>query len=244
MNTLPFSLVLLSWHSPKTLRNTLQSYSENGLLSFTDDIIIYFQEVNETDLAIAEEFGITKILSSASNQGISAGIQSLMQAAKYENILFLEEDWICVEDKEQTYKSINGGIQLLDENLIDFYRYRSINNPGNPWYCAQFIEDPTRSPEHLIEQVYAQGARLADSFPGIMHYIAAYGTETIYGDSCWANYSNNPFMCKKQFWLGNIAPADLGGVSLEGEIRKTWRQSGYRVGHNIPGLFCHRRYDR
>jgi hypothetical protein len=229
-------------HSPKTLINTLSSYRNNGLLNLTDDVSIFFQEVSNTDLAIAEEFEISKVLSSDSNIGIGPAIKTLMENVRYDNVLFLEEDWVIDYHAPEYVKIIvESSLEMVEEGKVDFCRLRSNNNPGAPLYTLQFKKDPMSSPEHLIEQVHTYGAVLAFNYPNIVQFDH---DGFIITDSFYGNYSNNPFLCKKQFWLENIAPLDRGGISLEGEIRKTWREAGHKVGYNVPGLFTHYRIDR
>lgn len=241
---IPFSIGILSWKSPATLFQTLSSYRDNGLLDLTDDVSIYFQEISDTDLAITEEFGISRVYGDERNIGIGPAIQVLMQDAKYEHMLFLEEDWRLVADDQTTFDQLQYGQDLLQTDRLDFCRFRSIGIPGDPLYTRQFAGDPMRSPEHLIEQVHSRGILLARDFEPAVQLYNSKKASFVYADSFYANYSNNPFLCSTKFWLDNIAPSDRGGISLEGEIRKTWRDAGHRVGYNVPGLFSHQRIDR
>lgn len=238
---LPISIAILSWKSPNTLRNTLSSYGK--LLEVTDDVSIYFQEVSDTDMSIAEEYSITNILSSSENIGIGPAIIKLMENAKYEHVLFLENDWKLVEPAAEVIKILNGAVNLINQGAIDFYRLRSRENYGWPLFTAQFAGRELDSPEHLIEQVHFLGKGLADKFPDLIKYTEEFNTGTVYGDSRYCNYSNNPFICKKEFYLNHVAPADKGGISLEGEIRLRWQEAGHKVGYNTTGLFKHERVD-
>lgn len=240
---LPFSVAILSMNSPRTLTQTLTSYQENGLLNLTDDVSIYFQHISDRDRAIAEQFGITKLYGDENNIGIGSAIKLLAQGAKYNNFLFLEEDWLLAEGNRTTLDQLSYGLDLLQEGKLDFCRYRSVSAPGDPLYTRQFAAEPMRSPEHLIEQVHSRGILLEKEFGPVQKYENS-DAAFVYADSFYANYSNNPFLCSTKFWLDNIAPSDKGGISLEGEIRKAWRSAGHRVGYNVPGLFSHQRIDR
>lgn len=238
----PISVLILSWKSPRTLHNTLSSYRDNGLLNLTDDVIIFFQEVSDADLAIAEEFNITNIISSDKNIGIGPAIELLIKAAKYDTVLFLEEDWVTKEEFFTVKMHLSDALYLILSGRADFVRLRSVNNPGAPLYTLQFKDCPMNSTEHLIEQVHSYRWGIDKIAPGIFTtWHGRYTGGFVIGDSFYSNYSNNPFVCKKSFWLNNIGVVDKGGISLEGEVRKTWRQSGYKVAYGIPGLFTHQR---
>lgn len=241
---LPITVSILSWASHQTLRNTLQSYKDNGLFEAVEEVIIFFQEVSETDLAIAEEFGISNIISSETNIGIGPAIVSLVEQARCPYVLFLENDWVLIEPSGVVRTILGAAVNLIDKGVVDFYRLRSQANYGWPLFTAQFQGRELYSPEHLIEQVHFLGKGLADKFPDLIKYTDQFNTGTVYGDSRYCNYSNNPFICKKKFYLEHVAPADKGGISLEGEIRKVWQDAGHKVGYNTTGLFKHERLDR
>lgn len=241
---LPITIGILSWSSHNTLRNTLQSYKDNGLFEAVQEVIIFFQEVSETDLAIAEEFGITNVISSETNIGIGPAIVALVEQAKCPYVLFLEMDWKLIEPTHTVKTILNAAVNLIEQGVIDFWRGRHALHYGEPLYTKQFRGRELDSPEHLIEQVHFLGKGLADKFPDLIKYTDQFGTGTVYGDSRYCNYSNNPFLCKKEFYLNHVAPADKGGISLEGEIRKMWQEAGHKVGYSTTGLFKHERLDR
>lgn len=242
--SLNFSIGILSMRAPKTLRNTLQSYVDGGLFDICDDVIIYFNSVTQTDLDIAEEFGITHILSSEDNIGIGKAFEQLVLAAKHDNICILEDDWVLIEDKETIKEVMIDSCDMLDTNQFDFIRLRHSENPGDPLYTRQFAEKEYKSFEHLLDAIHWHGVTLAIRFPDKIKYEDTEHTEFMYCDSYYGNHTNNPFMCTRKFYLDNIAPYSGVGNALEGQIREPWRKAGYRVAHNIPGLFTHYRIDR
>lgn len=247
--TLPFSIGILSWKSPKTLHQTLASYKENGLLDLTDDVAIYFQEISKTDLAIAEEFGITKIYGGDRNVGIGAAFTTLVEGAKYEQVLILEEDWVLVESNQMVEEVIKSCIAGLVADKIDFIRLRHVRYPGDPLYTRQFKGREMDSPEHLLDAVHWHGGKLVELYPAYLyaHHMGDYFGELwgfVCGDSFYCNHTNNAHMTTKSFYKNNITPFSGNGVALEGSIRDTWRSAGHRVAHSIPGLFSHQRIDR
>lgn len=243
--SLPLSICILSWKAHNTLRNTLTSYKEKGLLDLTDDIIIFFQEDSEEDVAISREFDIPLVLGDKENVGIGEAFKRMIECAKYSTVLVLENDWVLqVPTPNNVYFHIKGSINLIDSRGADFVRLRHNKVPGVPLYTAQFHGREMDSPEHLIEQVHFLGKDLATQFPDKFHNLTFGVSDFVIGDSEFSNYSNNPFMCKKDFWLNNVAPHS--GVAGQNEtlVRESWMSGGYKVAFNIPGLFTHKRLDR
>jgi hypothetical protein len=56
--------------------------------------------------------------------------------------------------------------------------------------------------------------------------------------SRYGNWTNNPCLYKKQFYLDTIEPFMGEGIDLERKIAKWWPQQTFKVGHN-EGLFKH-----
>jgi hypothetical protein len=56
--------------------------------------------------------------------------------------------------------------------------------------------------------------------------------------SRWGNWTNNPCMYKKQFYLDKVIPFAGEGIDLEGKISKWWCEQNYYVAHG-EGLFKH-----
>jgi hypothetical protein len=244
MKKLPISIVILSWKANKTLRNTLNSYKKKGLLDLTDDTTVFFQEISQEDIDICLEFGIRSI-GDSTNIGIGKAFEELFKQAKYDIVLGLENDWVIdIPIQEEVYCITESSINILKDGTADFVRLRHNKVPGVPLYTAQFHNREMDSPEHLIEQVHFLGKGLADKFQDIFSYLDTDLTEYVIGDSRYSNYSNNPFMCTKQFYLYKVAP--YSGVAGQNEtlIRESWMAGGYKVAFNMPGVFTHKRIDR
>lgn len=243
-NKYNFSIGILSWHSPRTLHNTLSSYAITGLLNLTDDIVILFQESTEVDKLLAQEFSIPHVIQSSTNIGIGKGLTELVKAAKYDNVLLLENDWVCVETDNQALRyQIEYGVKFLEEGKADMVKYRSRRNPGYPLYTLQFSGRELDCPEHLLECVHWC------AYPNLMFpdYIRELTDPTdpviFYGsDSKFCSHTNNPAMFRKDFYLKNISPFSGEGVDLEGKIFDWWREQGFTCAHG-DGLFTHLRLD-
>jgi hypothetical protein len=241
IKSLPITVGILSWASHSTLRNTLQSYKDNGLFEVVQEVIIFFQEVSETDLAIAEEFGITNIISSGSNIGIGPAIVSLVEQARCPYIVFLENDWVLERNPKLILKDC---VNALEDNKFDFIRLRDSYNPGDPLYTRQFEGRELDCPQHLLDAQHWLGHSLAWKYPDIASLYVAKSSSFVCTNSFYGSHTNNPAIFKKEFYLEHIAPFAGTGVQLEGNIIDYWRSSNFKVAHNIPSLFTHQRIDR
>lgn len=238
MEKLPLSIGILSWNSGQTLVNTLTTYYENGLFDIINDYKILFQEVSEQDKQIADYFSIPYI-GLDSNIGIGKAFIQLTEQAQTDNILILEHDWQLIEGLETTYSRLNSGIQLI-ENGFSCVRYRHRKNPGFPHFSFKHIgnelnyyddELECTSP-HLLDSVHWLNP--SESFPDKIQTKGEYFVTT----SRWGNWTNNPCLYKKDFYLNTVKEFAGDGIALEGNISRWWAKQNYKVAHG-EGLFKH-----
>jgi hypothetical protein len=64
-----------------------------------------------------------------------------------------------------------------------------------------------------------------------------------YTTSRYGNWTNNPCLYKKQFYLDVVRPFAGEGIGLEGNISKWWAQQNYNVGQAY-GLFMHNDWEK
>ena len=238
MEKLPVSVGILSWKSGQTLVNTLQTYFQQEFLHQINDVCILFQEVSEQDKQIAEHFGIPYI-GMKDNIGIGQAFIELTKQSKTDNVLVLEHDWKLIENKETCIERLKSGIELLD-NGFSAVRYRHRKDPGFPHFSFQYQgreldyydkEIECTSP-HLLDSVH--WCDPSEQFPKHIQKEGEYFTTT----SRWGNWTNNPTLYKKDFYLETVKPFAGGGIALEGNISKWWAQQSYKVAHG-EGLFKH-----
>ena len=224
MEKLPVSVGILSWKSGQTLVNTLQTYFQQEFLHQINDVCILFQEVSEQDKQIAEHFGIPYI-GMEDNIGIGRAFIELTKQSKTDNVLVLEHDWKLIENKETCIERLKSGIELLD-NGFSAVRYRHRKDPGFPHFSFQYQgreldyydkEIECTSP-HLLDSVH--WCDPSEQFPKHIQKEGEYFTTT----SRWGNWTNNPTLYKKDFYLETVKPFAGGGIALE-----VTSQSG---GHN------------
>jgi len=238
MNKLPISVGILSWRSGQTLVDTLTTYYQNGLLDLIDDIYILFQEVSQEDELIANHFGIP-FTGKQDNIGIGKAFIELTQTAKYDNVLILEHDWKLCEPSEITCSRLKSGIDLL-ENNYQCVRYRHRTNPGYPHFSFKHIG---KELEYYDEEIECMSPHLLDSlhwldpaetFPDKVQKQGEYFVTT----SRWGNWTNNPCLYKKEFYLSTVNQFTGNGIDLEGNISRWWAKQDFKVAHG-EGLFTH-----
>ena len=238
MEKLPISIGILSWHSGQVLVDTLTTYHNNGLFDMVNDVTILFQEVTTQDIEIASHFGIDCI-GLHNNIGIGKAFIKLTENAQTENILVLEHDWNLIENKEITYQRLESGLELLGGS-VDVVRYRHRTNPGIPHFSFQY---QGRELEYYDKEIECTSPHLLDSvhwcdpkksFPKHIEQFGEYFLTT----SRYGNWTNNPCLYKKQFYLDIVKQFAGDGIALEGNISKWWAQQSYGVAHG-EGLFKH-----
>jgi hypothetical protein len=238
MEKLPISIGILSWHSGQVLVDTLTTYHNNGLFDIVNDVTILFQEVNQQDVQIATHFGLD-FIGLQKNIGIGQGFIKLTENAKSDYVLVLEHDWNLIEDKETTHTILSKSISALQTEL-DVVRLRHRKNPGNPHFSFRY-----RGKEltYYDDEIGCQSPHLLDSLhwldPSIKfpEYIKK-SEDMFWTTSRYGNWTNNPCLYKKEFYLDTVKPFAGEGIALEGNIGKWWAQQQYKVGHG-EGLFMH-----
>jgi hypothetical protein len=238
MEKLPISIGILSWHSGQVLVDTLTTYHRNGLFNMVNDVTILFQEFNEQDYQIAKHFGLD-FIGLTNNIGIGNAFIKLTENASTDNVLVLEHDWNLIEDELVTGHRLISGLQLLN-NGYDAIRYRHRTHPGHPHFSFQY---QGRELDYYDKEIECTSPHLLDSvhwcdpsvnFPEHIKKDGEYFTTT----SRWGNWTNNPTLYKKQFYLDTVRPFAGDGIALEGNISKWWAQQTYKVAHG-EGLFMH-----
>jgi hypothetical protein len=239
MEKLNVSVGILSWKSKRTLVNTLNSYKQAKLLEMVNDVKIFFQESTEEDKALAAEYEVGAILSEA-NVGIGRAFSILAQHAWTPNILFLENDWVCIEPAEVVYQELLSGLQLIEANKADMVKYRHRVSPGDPLYTEQYRGNELVAPKHLFDCCHwIENPEVA--YPDQIKKDEL--TNFYMCSSKYANHTNNPTLFKSKFYLDKVSPFSGNGVDLEGKIDGWWQTQNFTVAHG-NGLFTHHRIDR
>jgi hypothetical protein len=237
--TLPLSVGILAWNSGETLRNTLSSYKNNGLFDMVNDVTLFFQEASEDDIKIAHEYDLPFIAFN-SNIGIGNAFVKLAEFSEEKNILLLEHDWELIENKEVTFERLKSGIDLLDSGY-QCVRYRHRKDPGYPHYGIANIGNEL---EHYSDIIELNGAHLIDCIHWIQNPEIQFADkiqkkdEYFVSSSRWSNFTNNPCIYKKDFYVDLIKRFDNKSFLLENDVIYYWARQDFKVAHG-EGLFSH-----
>lgn len=238
MEKLNLSIGILAWKSGQTLVNTLQTYFDQHMLHYVNDVTILFQEISEQDKQIAKHFNIPYI-GYNNNIGIGKAFLRLTENAQSENVMILEHDWKLIEPEDVAIGRLKSGIEMLDKGY-SCVKYRHRKHPGQPLFSRRhegnelnyYDKEIECTSPHLLDSVH--WCNPAETFPDLIGKDGEYFTVS----SRYANWTNNPCMYKKNFYLETVKPFAGDGVALEGNISKWWAQQTYKVAHG-EGLFTH-----
>lgn len=225
---------ILSWGAHKTLINTLKSYEKYKLPLYDSERIIFFQQISDADIKIAEHYGY-KYIGAETNVGIAEGYRRLVEMSTGTLFLFLENDWQLLEHPAAALADARF---LISTNQADVVKLRHRQNPGNPLWTRQFEGHEQDKPTHLLDCIHWK--EHPSEFPeiGFTHmYKRIWYTTT----SRNANWSNNPHTAKTQWLKDNILP-QLGNGDIERNMQAWWEQQDFKVAQG-NGLFTHNRLD-
>jgi hypothetical protein len=241
MIKLPITIGILAWHSGQTLIDTLFSYYQKGLFDIVEDVTILFQEITDEDKQITNHFGINYI-GLDENIGIGKAFIQLAKNAQTENILLLEHDWKLIENQEITYNRLKSGLEILNQGF-NVVKYRHRKSPGYPLFSQPAYQGNELN--HYDNEINLVSPHLLDSihwlenphinFPDKIQKIDDYFITT----SRWGNWTNNPCLFKKDFYLSIVSDfVNNQDLLLEPSISKWWARQNFKVAHG-EGLFKH-----
>jgi len=235
---LPISIGILSWNNNISLENSLKSYQKNGLFDLSEDVTIYFQEINDEKISIAKKYGLNCI-GSLYNVGIGSAFYSLVTNSKNENVLLLEHDWELTESVIETEKQLKEAVNNLDE--VNCVRLRSRKNPGEPLYSRVYEGNELNFYDKTIDLI-SPGLFdcihwIPDPEQKFSDKIEKKG-EYFYTTSRWSNFTNNPCLYKKNFYLEIVHKFKDVSLNLENDISYWWARQNFKICWG-SGLFTH-----
>ena len=238
MQKLPISIGILAWNSGQVLVDTLTTYHNNGLFDIVNDVTILFQEFNEQDYEIAKHFGLD-FIGENTNIGIGQAFIRLTENAQSDYVLVLEHDWNLIENEATTFLRLQKSYKAIEAGL-DVVRLRHRVNPGNPHFS---FRHKGKELTYYDDEIGCTSPHLLDSLhwcePNIeFSEFIKKSDDMFHTTSRYGNWTNNPCLYKKQFYLDVVKPFAGEGIRLEGNISKWWAQQQFKVGHG-EGLFKH-----
>ena len=264
MKKVSFSIGILSWRGYRSLANSLESYSKNGLNDLTVSKYICLPEYNQKGINICKKFNYRPILFSK-NIGILNGFKELAKKMPNGPLLLLENDLPLIENQKITYSLINESISNLYNYKAAQIRLRSVSDPGDPFHAIEkykkywdsgFIQKCRRFFRPLKAERLIGTAPYFEKYPNIKHprYIKKLNNGSFLMTSKIINWSNLAIIVDKKFFLNviikeaektNSSKKINGFKNIEIELNKRWwRDKSWNIIVS-QGLFKHERlFDR
>ena len=256
MTKLDISIGILTWKRLDVLQQTLDSYKANGLLELSNDITIFFQEIGEEEIKLANNYGL-KYIGAKENIGIHEAYKALVANAKNSYFLFLENDWYCIENRETVRKRLNTGIEILESDKAQVIRYRHRKTPGYP--CSIVTNNRQKRVANISKRNLSCIPMINEELCSLFEELTkiSISNENYYFLSpkniCW---TNNPCLFKTSF-ISSIINLDhfipnaekinskynvpYKKIALEETLGNYWAKTQY-VTALSPGLFTHLDY--
>lgn len=235
------SLIMLSYKHQRTLTNTLTSYKVNGLLDLCPDLTIFFQKISDEDRAVADKFGLKYSGWDFNMRPFDYRIKQAIDTVQTKYFIFLESDWVLIENKEETEKQLLEALDLIESGKMDVVKFRHRRNPGWPLYSEGLLKFKEREvwdrwSSHLMECVHWY-ENPDQMFPDQIKKDWGYFHTT----SEYINYTNNPCIYNIDLFRSKLSPFFQENQNIELRIEEGyWRSLGLRIAHG-KGLFTHLR---
>lgn len=134
------AIAAVTWRAPQSLRNSMQSWRDGGLLDIIDERMLFINSPTQEDYDIAKEFEFDVYTTHERNGNIMAGpsIAYLAGNTSADYILFMEKDFVLTGDRDTVLKEMYSGVVSMARG-IDVYRLRGKTDfpaEGMPDCCA------------------------------------------------------------------------------------------------------------
>ena len=107
-----YGVVFLSWKAPKTLEACLKAIVPLLDGEKITDRVIFFQEIDKTDRALAEKYGF-RAEGNDKNTGIMQGMVSAVEQVASDVVLYLECDCLLLEEDGHTHRNTNDHMKAM-----------------------------------------------------------------------------------------------------------------------------------
>ena len=247
-------IAVLSHGRLDKLKKSLRSYVDNGLTDIIGDNFIFFNEIANDDIGLIErDFKMFEWGGHPNNLGIGWGMIKAIEDINTDYVLFLENDFELQANKKDIYRQLELGFRNIKNGKVDIVKYRILKNYITTSNEAKRWED-TAGRKGCEEKNWWIGFAVEQNFgyknSDICEEIDKKDEDILWRMSCqYANWSNNPFLCKKEWFLEVAAlrdftvmknPANSRSPDFEEQmaINGWWQKQDYKVGI-LPGLFLH-----
>lgn len=190
-----------------TLKQTLQSYEDNGLLDGVSEFMIYLngrnRNLEDAVQPFADRHSAVKLMGTSKNIGILRAINMMALNSTNPVFLFLEKDFLLIEPWPCVYEQLTTGREMIQNGDAHVVRFRHRWRAGKPNFAKMMF----RGDE---ERVFKQQPNL---FCNHFHWIE--NPEERWPDKIWichdspymycsrsryCNWTNNPTMMSVKWW--------------------------------------------
>jgi len=258
------TLAVLTWNSPKTLKNTLDSYKKHGLLDMVHSTV-YFQERKPADDAMAKKYGIDEVLGTSENVGVFDAFIAMIEACKTPYFLLAECDFELVNNRQRVRSVLEDCIKLMSEDDVKVVRLRDRYRPGKPLHSRGLIPVSDAKLELYDYSDYISKAEMVHfvknpdkKLPGVFTVAdqPRYHHKWYICDYKDYHWSTNVYIAKTDFLKDVIIKILKENISnssnrndeykMNGIEHILWREkdrlNGYKIASGL-GLFMHKRLD-
>lgn len=173
------SVVILFHNEYDSLNTALQSWINNRLINYADEILFFLngvrsestfrQRVPEFESKIPS--GKRRLELSPENLPLGLAITRMVELTKHEYILLLEKDWELIENEAVMQSRLTDSKVLVGSGLAHVVRHRHRHNPGVPLHALIMHqgreESIFRQHPNLLCYVHHWQADPTASYPGI-----------------------------------------------------------------------------
>lgn len=256
-------VVVLSHGRNDKLEKSLQSYEKNGLTDMVGDNFIFFNEISNDDINLISGYEKYEWGGHQQNLGIGWGMVKAITESDAKYVLFLENDFELDATQEDIYNQLTLGLNAVNNGLLDIVRYRKLSDYINTSNEVKRWANEVDSFGHPIVSGDAgrEGCDPKNWWFGFaveenFGYKNSDICENLDGDDdniLWRmdakyfNWSNNPFLCKKE-WFLQIAKlinfdvmesvTNSRDPDFEEQMDGWWQKQPY-FGGVLSGLFVH-----
>ena len=156
------SIAILGWKSPVTTRHSLATYREAGLYDCCGEFFIYYNQYSDEDRALGEEMSV-RTCGGSENLGNWGGQKKILETAKGDYILFLENDHPVVTTPEETRHWLTSALALLKSGKADMVQLRHRQSLGGGYgfgskpFAYYYVRD--------LDPAYADFVKMAADIP-------------------------------------------------------------------------------
>jgi len=242
------SLGLLSYNAPDTLKQTLQTYKDSGLLEISNDVFAVLQKSDKQneEAKVCENYNI-RFIKMPDNGKMASGFKAIYENANNDIVVFLENDFVNYATKQESINFFKNSIDFIENQNIDLIRARNRKNAGEPNNGIPMFK-------HIPQDEFKNNVYLSECIywiddPEIIYPDKISRIKPLIGDDKWyfsssksCNWTNNAFVTSKQFFKKAVLPHLSGSDNIEDSFTSIWAQQDYKCIFG-PGLFTHYRLD-